>query len=188
MQPLLDLAPLVAFFVAYFAAGLYTATAVLMGAMVLVLIADYARERRIPRMHALSAVLYFGFGAATLILHNKHFIQMKPTVFFWILGLAFLGSFWVGRRTLTERLLGAALGSQGQIQVPESTWRRLNALWVAFYGLMGALNLLVAGYASERTWVLFKVVGLTSLTLVFVAGQMFWLLRRGALPAEGARP
>jgi intracellular septation protein len=182
MQPLLDLAPLVAFLVGYLAAGLYTATAVLMGTMLLVLVIDYVRERRIPPMHGLSAVLYFGLGAATLILHNKSFIQLKPTVFLWVLGLAFLASFWVGRRTLTERLLGPALGGQ----VPEGAWRRLNGLWVAFYGLLGALNLVVASYASERMWVLFKVIGLTGLTLVFVIGQVLWLMRRGELAVKPA--
>lgn len=185
MQALLDLAPLVAFFVTYFAANLYTATAVLMGAMLVVLVIDYVRERRIPPMHGLSAVLYFGFGAATLLLHDKRFIQLKPTVFFWIAGLAFLASFWLGRRTLTERLLGSTLGQQLQIQA--GTWRRLNAVWVAFYVLMGALNLLVVAYASERAWVLFKVIGLTSLTLIFLVAQFFWLTRR-SLPAEEARP
>jgi intracellular septation protein len=185
MQLLLDLAPLVAFFLTYFIAGLYAATAVLMGVMALVLVIDYVRERRIPPMHGLSAVLYFGFGAATLVLHNKRFIQMKPTVFFWIAALAFLASFWLGRRTLTERLLGAALGG-AQAQVQESTWRRLNGLWVAFYALLGGLNLLVAAYASERQWVLFKVIGLTGLTLVFVAGQVLWLTRRTELAGKPA--
>jgi intracellular septation protein len=183
MQALLDFAPLAAFFAAYLATDLYTATAVLMGSMVVVLVIDYVRERRIPPMHGLSAVLYFGFGAATLILHNKRFIQMKPTVFFWVAALAFLASFWVGRRTLTERLLGAALSGQGQ-GIPEETWRRLNGLWVAFYGLLGALNLVVASYASERMWVLFKVIGLTGLTLVFVGGQVVWLMRRGELAVK----
>jgi len=33
----------------------------------------------------------------------------------------------------------------------------------------------VAYYASERLWVNFKVFGLTSLTLAFVASQVLWL-------------
>jgi intracellular septation protein len=127
-------------------------------------------------MHALSAVLVFALGAATLLFHDKHFIQVKPTVLFWLAGLAFLGSFWIGERTLTQRLLSAAL--QGQVSVPDAIWRRLNALWVVFYGVLGGLNLLVASYASERVWVNFKVFGLTLLTLVFVVLQVTYLTRR----------
>ncbi len=178
MQSVLEFAPLLAFIVAYYTGGLYVATGVLMGAMLVLLAVDYIRERRIPPMHGLSAVLVFAFGAATLLLHNRHFIQWKPTVFFWLAALAFLASYWIGKQTLTERLLGAALGEH--VRVTERTWRRLNGLWVAFYALLGGLNLVVAYYASERVWVNFKVFGLTILTLVFVAAQVMWLTRRSS--------
>ena len=58
-------------------------------------------------MHALSPLLVLLFGAATLLLHNQRFIQWKPTVLLWLMASRFLGSFWIGKRTLTERLLGA---------------------------------------------------------------------------------
>jgi intracellular septation protein len=177
MQALLEFAPLVAFFVTYKLAGLYTATAVLMVAMVVLLAVDYLRERRIPSMHALSAALVFAFGTATLLLHDQRFIQWKPTVFFWLASVAFLGSFWIGKQTLVQRLLSAAMGG-GDSRVPQAVWRRLNGLWIAFYALLGGLNLLVAFNASERTWVNFKVFGLTIATLVFVALQVVWLTRR----------
>jgi intracellular septation protein len=176
MQALLEFAPLLAFIVAYYIGGLYEATAVLMIAMVVLLAIDYLLQRRIPPMHALSAVLVFALGGATLLFHDKQFIQLKPTALFWLAGLAFMASFWIGKRTLTERLLSAAL--QGQVQVPDSIWRRLNVLWVVFYGVLGGLNLLVATYASERVWVNFKVFGLTILTFVFIGSQVMWLTRR----------
>src|SRR5260370_40022674 len=143
MQALLEFAPLVAFFVAYRVGGLYTSTAVLMGAMVILLIVDYLRLRRIPAMHSLSAVLVFVFGTATLVLHDLRFIQWKPTVFFWLASIAFLASHWIGKQTLTQRLLSAALGGE-EIRVAASTCKRLNLLWVAFYSLLVGLNLLCA--------------------------------------------
>jgi intracellular septation protein len=176
MQALLEFAPLLAFIIAYYAGGLYTATAVLMAAMVVLLAVDFLLKRRIPPMHALSAVLVFVLGGATLLFHDKHFIQIKPTALFWLAAIAFLGSYWIGERTLTERLLSAAL--QDQIHVPKNVWRRLNALWVVFYAVLGGLNLVLAWYASEKVWVNFKVFGLTILTLVFVGAQVIWLTRR----------
>jgi intracellular septation protein len=182
MQALLEFAPYLAFIVAYYIGGIYVATGVLMAAMMAQLAVDYLLHRRIPPMHALSAVLIFALGTATLLLHDKHFIQMKPTVLFWLAGFAFLGSFWIGKRTLTERLLSAAL--QDQVRVSQGVWRRLNVLWVVFYGVLGGLNLLVATYASERAWVNFKVFGLTALTFVFIGSQVMWLTRRSeAAPA-----
>jgi intracellular septation protein len=182
MQALTEFAPLLAFFVAYYLRGLYVATAVLMVAMVLLLIVDWLRTRRIPTMHAVSTVLVLIFGAATLVLHNKIFIQWKPTVFFWLTSLAFLGSFWIGDRTLTERLLGAAFGDK--LRVSAARWRVLNAWWVGFYAFLGALNVAVVVYASERVWVALKVIDV-GLVLAFVVAQVLWLSAREE-PAPGA--
>jgi intracellular septation protein len=176
MQALLELAPLLAFFVAYHFGGIYVATGVLMAGMAVLLAVDYLLHRKISPMHALSAVLVFGLGAATLLLHDKHFIQLKPTILFWVAGLAFLASFWIGKQTLTERLFSAAL--RGQVRVPESLWRRMNTLWIVFYGLLGEANLLVAKYASEQTWVYSKIA-LTAVTFVFAIAQVLYLVKRG---------
>jgi intracellular septation protein len=178
MQSLLELAPLVAFLVAYYAANLYTATAVLMIAMALLLAVDYLRTRRIPPMHALSAGLVFAFGTATLVLHDQRFIQWKPTVFFWLASVAFLASIWIGERPLVQRFFAAALAGK-DIGVTRAQWLRLNGLWVLFYAVLGGLNLLVAFNASERAWVNFKVFGLTAATFIFIAAQFAWLARRG---------
>ena len=182
MQALTEFAPLLAFFVAYYLRGLYVATAVLMAAMLLLLAVDWLRNRRIPKMHAVSTVLVLIFGAATLLLHNKLFIQWKPTVFFWLTSLAFLGSFWIGERTLTERLLGAAFGDK--LRVSAARWRTLNWWWVVFYAFLGALNVAVVVYASESAWVALKVVDVV-LVLAFVVVQVLWLSAREE-PAEGS--
>jgi intracellular septation protein len=187
MQTLIGLAPLVAFFVAYKLSGIYVATGTLMVLMVVVLAIDWLRERRIPPVHALSAVLVLIFGTATLVLHNSAFIQWKPSVLFWIIGLAFLGSFWVGERTLTERFLAPAL--EDKLTVPQRVWRSLNAAAVCFYAFAGALNLAVAHYASEAAWVNFKLFGLTILVFAFTAAQVFWLTSHGTpvTPEPSAR-
>jgi intracellular septation protein len=183
MQALTAFAPLVAFFVAYSVRGLYAATAVLMVTMVALLAFDWLRQRRIPPLHLLSAVLVLVLGAATLLLHNRLFIQWKPTILLWLVSLAFLVSPRFGARTLAERLLSAAL--DGRLQVSERQWRRLNGWSAAFYALLGALNLAVAYGGSERAWVYFKLFGLALLTFAFVALQLFWLMSRATpLPTQ----
>jgi intracellular septation protein len=179
MQAFAEFAPLLAFVITYYLRGLYAATAVLMAGMVALVAFDWLKSRRVPPLHALSAVLVLLFGTATLVLHDRQFIQWKPTVFFWLASLAFLGSAWIGRQTLTQRFLGAAFGERIQLSAP--MWRRLNLWWTAFYALLGALNLAVAHYASERAWVNFKVFGLTALTLLFLVAQLAWLNSRNAL-------
>jgi len=180
MQSLLELAPIAVFVVAYLLRGVYVATAALMVSMALLLIVDLVRLRRVPTMHALSAALVFVFGAATLYFHNARFIQWKLTVFCWLASLAFLLSFWIGRRPLVQNLLAQVLETMES--VPARLWRWLNWQWVAFYGAFGAANLLIAYHASERTWVYFKGIGFTVCNLLLLAGQFFWLLQRGAQP------
>ena len=180
MLSALEFAPVGVFGVAYYTHGIYVATAALMASMLVLLLIDLVWLKRVPAMHVLSAVLVFIFGAATLILHNQRFIQWKPTVLFWLISLAFLGSFWVGKRTLAEHFLGKALGEMLSIgqQIRPRQWRILNAQSVIFYALLGALNLLVAFNASERAWVNFKLFGLTAATAIFMTAQLVWLTRR----------
>jgi intracellular septation protein len=183
MQALAEFAPLVAFFVTYSFRGLYAATGVLMVAMLALLVFDWLRLRRIPTLHAVSALLVLVLGSATLLLHNRLFIQWKPTVLFWLVSIAFLASFWVGERTLTQRFLEPALA--GRATVSAAQWRRMNFWSALFYIALGALNLAVAYGASERTWVYFKLFGLALLTFVFIALQMLWLSRAaGELPTR----
>ena len=186
MQALTALAPLVAFFVTYRLRGLYAATAVLMAAMIVVLAVDWLRERRIPPLHALSALLVLIFGAATLLLHNPLFIQWKATALFWAVSGAFIASSRIGERTLTERLFAPALAERQPVS--RATWRRLNLWSAAMYALLGALNLGVAYYASERTWVNFKMFGLTLLTFAGVALQLLWLSARGSADRTAPAP
>src|SRR5205814_7884178 len=187
MQALTCLAPLVAFFVTYRLRGLYVATAVLMVAMLALLALDWLGQRRVPPLHALSAMLVLILGAATLLLHNRLFIQWKPTLLFWAVSGAFIASFWVGERTLTQRLLSAAL--EERLRVSATLWRWLNLWSAGFYAALGALNLAVVHYASERAWVNFEMFGLTLLTLLFVAQQVLWLSTRpDPLRAEPGAP
>ncbi len=177
MQALLEFLPLLVFVAAYYLKGIYVATGALMVSMLVLLAVDWLRERRIPPMHGISALLVFVFGTATLLLHDQRFIQWKPTIFFWAAGAAFLASHWIGERPLAQRLLAGALGDTAS-GIGRAQWRGLNLTWVVFYAVMGAANLAVAWNASERTWVNFKVFGITAATFAFVIAQSLWIARR----------
>ena len=177
MQALLNFMPLAAFGTAYLLGGIYAATATLMAAMVLLAVVDYLRLRRVSPMHALSTVLVLVFGAITLLRHDPRFLKLKPTILLWVMALAHLGSQWIGRQPLAQRMLEPALPPE--LAVTRSRWLRLNLAWVLAYALLGGLNLLVASRASERTWVQFKIFGLTLALAALAMGQALWLQRRG---------
>jgi intracellular septation protein len=176
MQPLFELAPLAAFLLAYWLRGIYVATAVLMVAMVLLLLVDWLRLRRLPPMHLLSAGLVLLLGGATLLLRDPRFLKWKPTIFLWLVSAVAVGSVWMGPQPLAQRLLQPLVAKSEQL--PRRAWLTLNWLWAGFYLLLGALNLVVADHASERAWVYFKVFGLSAAFIVFAMAQGAWLTVR----------
>lgn len=180
MQAALNFLPLAAFMLAYKLGGIYLATAVLMGAMVLLALVDYLRLRRVSTMHALSTALVLVFGTATLVLHDPRFLKMKPTLLLWLMALAFMGSQWIGKAPLVQRLLEPSLAPGTVVTRPR--WLRINLLWVSAYLLLGFLNLLVARVADEQTWVYFKGFGLSIALAAVAVGTGLWLHQRSPAP------
>jgi len=184
MQALIDLAPVAAFFVAYSMAGIYIATAVLMVAMLLLLLVDLLRLKRIPPMHLLSAGLVFVLGGATLILRDVRFLKWKPTIFLWLVAVMAIISVWFSATPLAQRLLQPIVARSETL--PRALWLRLNWIWVGFYALLGALNLWIAYHRSERDWVHFKFFGLTVAFVLFSMAQAAWLASRPEVRAAEA--
>lgn len=176
METLIELAPLIAFFVAYkWFGGIYVATVVLMVAMLLLLAFDWLRTRKVAQMHLISAVLVWVFGIATLLLRDVRFIQWKATVFYWLVALAIGGTVWIGKKTLMERLLASNLPPE--VQVSQQRWRQISLVAAAFYLALGAANLWVAYHMSEEAWVTFKTWVVLPVVFVFTGGLLFWILR-----------
>ena len=184
MQVLIDLAPVAAFFLAYYLAGIYVATAVLMASMLLLLIIDRLRGRPIPPMHWLSAALVFVLGGATLVLRDARFLKWKPTIFLWLIAATALVSAWFSTRPLAQRLLQPIVAHSEAL--PRTLWLRLNWIWVAFYALLGGINLWIAYHRSERDWVNFKFFGLTVAFALFAMVQAAWLASRPEVRAAQA--
>ena len=183
MQAAIEFAPWVIFFLVYkLGGGVYPATAALMVAMALLLAYDWLRERRIPQMHLILAVLVWVFGTATLILHDVRFLQWKASVFYWLLGLAFVLTAFVGKQPLLQKLLAKAL-PEGY-SLPASTWRNNSLLMGGFYILLGVANIWVALHRTEAEWVTFKVWIIPPVAIVFSLATLFWMLR-GAFGKEG---
>jgi intracellular septation protein len=135
-----------------------------------------ARGKKVDLMLWISLALVVVLGGLTIWLHSETFIKWKPTGLYWAMGLSFLASHYIWRRNLLKLMLGE------QIQLPDPVWARLNLAWVAFFAVMGVLNLLVAFNFETSTWVNFKLFGGTGLMLVFTVAQGFYIQKH--LPPE----
>ena len=174
MQLLFDFLPIIAFFVAYKLADIYVATITLIVATTIQMSVQWVRKRRLNPMHLVSAGLVLVFGGLTLLIHDAAFIMWKPTVVNWLFGAAFLVSFWrrLGDKPLVQRLMSA---TDADFKLEAAQWRRLNWMWIAFFLVMGAVNVAVFRSFDESTWVNFKLFGMFGLTFVFIVIQGFWI-------------
>ncbi|HEY0060892.1 MAG TPA: septation protein IspZ, partial [Telluria sp.] len=65
-----------------------------------------------------------------------------------------------------------------QIKLPDQVWHKLGLAWMAFFGVLGLVNLLAAFVIFKDNtgdWVSFKLFGMTGLMFAFILGQTFYL-------------
>ncbi|MDR6394378.1 septation protein A [Herbaspirillum seropedicae] len=127
------------------------------------------RRKKVDGMLWLSFAIIAVSGGATVYFHDGTFFMWKPTILYWCFGLALLGS----QLFMKKNLIRAGL--EKQLSLPETVWPRLNLAWVAFFAVMGVLNLYVAFNYPLDTWVNFKMFGGMGLMLVFIVGQVMFL-------------
>ncbi|MCA6216298.1 septation protein A [Ideonella sp. B7] len=141
-----------------------------------------ARGRKVDLMLWFSLALVVGLGGLTIWFHNETFIKWKPSGLYWAFGLAL----WASQALFGKNLLRSTLGQE--LPLPDALWRRLNFAWIAFFALMGLLNLWVAYSFTTETWVDFKLFGATGLMLLFMLAQGVYISRHlpESVPEDGA--
>lgn len=169
MKFLFDFFPILLFFVAFKAYDIYVATAVAIAATVVQIAYYYYKHRKFEPMHLVTLALIAIFGGATLVLHDEIFIKWKPTILYWGMALAFLGSEYIGSKNLTRRMMDKAVTLKIDI------WGRLNLMWVLFWTFLGVANLYVMYNFDTATWVNFKLFGLMGLMIVFIVAQSIYM-------------
>ena len=147
------------------------ATIVVMAATLAQVAFMLARGMKIHLMLWVSLGLVTVLGGATVWFHNETFIKWKPSVLYWVMGIAL----WAGQALWRKNLLQVLIGDE--LVLPARIWRHLNIAWIAFFALMGLLNLYVAYNYSTSAWASFKVFGATGLMLVFTLAQGVYLSR-----------
>src|ERR1700722_12080517 len=159
MMQLLEFSPLIVFFLVFKLFDIYWATAALMLACFLVMIVHRWRTGRFKPIHVITFAVLAVLGTATLLLHDKRFIQWKPTVLLALTAAAFLGSGPIGQQPLARRMLEGVFNEP--VEISPRTWIVINLAWVAWFAVLAAANIYVAQNFPEGVWVKFKVFGIT---------------------------
>ena len=151
--------------------SIYFATLVAIVISGITVLIHFLKHRTFNKNQTITFVLFLIFGGATLLLRDPTFIKWKPTVINLVFALIFLGSAFIGDKTLAQRFLG------GAIEAPKSIWNKLNSAWIIFFVFIAAINLYIAYNFSEEIWVNFKLFGMMGLTIAFIIIQMIILSR-----------
>ena len=186
---LIDLGPLLVFFLANFFAPvpdvlkIFVATGAFMLAMVVAMIFSAIRYHRISPLLWFSGVMVVVLGGLTIWLHDRTFIQMKPTIYY-VLVAGLLAFGLATRRPLLQQVLGSTYPG-----LSEEGWKKLTRNWALFFASMGLLNEAVWRNTSWDFWIGFKLWGALPLTFLFAAANIPMLLKHGlmkedAVPAE----
>jgi intracellular septation protein len=181
MKLFIDLFPVILFFLAFKLKGIFIATMVAMAASVAQIGFMYFKHRKVEPLMWLSLAIITVFGGATLLLHDETFIKWKPTVLYWLFGLALTAGQFIFGKNAIKGVLGK------QIALPEKAWRTLNLSWGGFFMVLGGINLYVAYSFSTDTWVNFKLFGIMGLMFLFTIVQgvliMSWQKKGGRTDA-----
>jgi intracellular septation protein len=162
----LDLAPLLLFFVAYRAAGVMAATATLIVTTLISMAVLYAAERKISLAPLISGVLVTVLGGLSIALNDDQFIKMKPTLVNCLFAAVLLGGVYGFKRGLLKHVLDVAF------HLSDEGWRILSRRWGFFFLFLAALNEYIWRSYSTDFWVNFKVFGMFTCTIVFALAQM----------------
>lgn len=160
----LELGPLVLFFFANAKAGIFTATALFMVAVVISLGLSRIILKEWPVMPLISAVVVLIFGGLTLYWENEIFIKLKPTIVNTLFGIALLIGLAFGKP-----FLSIVMGSV--FRLTDEGWKKLTFRWALFFFVLAALNEIVWRTQTNDVWVNFKVFGIMPLTIVFALAQ-----------------
>ncbi|MEQ8934582.1 MAG: septation protein IspZ, partial [Amphiplicatus sp.] len=178
-------------------AEMYLAVGLFMPAFAIAFAYSWWKERRAAPMMVLSAVIIGVLGTLTLVLQNKTFFYMKPTLIYLLFAALLAGGLATGRNFLKTLFDGA-------LHMDDSPWRTLTKRYAIFFVALavanevawrwltrdcaaaiepaatsGAWSWLLAQCGAvkgetcggEAAWVNLKVFGFTAVNILFAAAH-----------------
>jgi intracellular septation protein len=160
---LLEIVPLIIFFVLSKPYGIIVATGGLVVSSIIAFAILYFAKKKIEKSTIISLVLLIFFGLLTVIFNNPTFIKVKLSIVSLIFSAILFYGF-MSQKTFIKKMLGTESDKFGASQ---QQWRRLDFYWSIYFGLLAILNEIIWRNFSEEDWINFKVFGSTGLLFIF---------------------
>ena len=171
-KQILELGPLVLFFVGNYFLGILWGTGILVFATLISIGVSWFIDKKIPLMASFGCAAVVFFGVLTLIFDRDValqtgsevgiflFIKIKPTVVSLLIGLSLIATDLLGYNPLKSIM------SSGLNLSPKG-WKSLTRLWVVMFISMALANELAWRNLTTDDWVSFKAFGIPILSIVF---------------------
>jgi len=164
IKSLIEIIPLILFFIANAKYGIIFATKTFVITTLIALIISYLYFKKISTPLLITTFLVLIFGGLTIFFKDPTFIKLKPTIVYFLFSL-FL---FVGL-ALKKNFLQIYLSNL--IKINDTGWNILTKRWGIFFLLMALLNETIWRNFSTDFWVSFKVFGFLPLTIIFTLLQ-----------------
>ncbi len=186
---LIDLGPLLVFFLANFfapvpdAIKIFVATGAFMVAMMAAMLISQLKYRHISPLLWFSGLMVVVLGGLTIWLHNETFIKIKPTIYYVVVAALLTFGMATGRNLL-KLVLGTIYPG-----LSDRGWHLLTRNWVIFFVVMAVLNEAVWRSTSTDFWIGFKLWFFLPATFLFMMANVPMLMRHGfALEESNEEP
>ena len=156
---------------------MFLAIGLFMPAFLVAFIYSVWKERRVAPMLLITGVIVGVLGSLTLILHNKTFFYMKPTIVYALFS-AILFAGMATKQNFMKTVFDGAL------HLPDDAWMTLTKRYAIFFVALAVGNEIAwrhfmrdcdlsgeAACGGEKYWVNLKVFGFTLISLIFTGLQ-----------------
>jgi intracellular septation protein len=148
-----------------------TATIALIITSLISMVIVYVLSKKLPVLIIFSNLILLIFGGITIFSGNPMFIKIKPTILYLLFSSILVYDI-IYKKNWLKHIFGQFF------ELEQQNYSHLSKQWLAYFLTCAILNELVWRNFSEQTWVLFKVFGILTLTLVFSCIQIFTLQKK----------
>ncbi|MDA5558088.1 inner membrane-spanning protein YciB [Shimia sp. MMG029] len=177
LKMVLEMGPIVAFFVAYLRMrdqtftvggtqydGFILATAGFIPLLTLTTVILWRLTGKISKMQIATLVLVVVFGGLSVWLNDERFFKIKPTMIYLLFG-GILGFGLLRGQSYLKVVM------EEMMPLKEEGWMLLTKRLTYFFFGLAALNEIIWRTQTTDTWVYFKTFGLTAAVFVFFMTQ-----------------
>jgi intracellular septation protein len=159
MKILLDLFPVIVFFIVYKTYGLNLAIIAMTFATILQILYTRFTTGKVEKMQIITLGLLIVFGGLTVWINNPAFIMWKVSVLYVVFALALIVSLWT-KTTLLEKMLGK------EIDIPSQVWRKITTFWAFGFVGIAIINAYFTNLALKASELFFSTTGLKKTELI----------------------